>query len=416
MYPPGAPRRIPIVSVTGTNGKTTTVRMIGHILRQAGLHVGMSTTDGVYHDGRLVYEADASGPRSAAMVLADQAAEAAVLETARGGIVRYGLGYDHADVAVLTNITADHFGADGIDTLDDLADIKAFVAEEIRPGGSLVLNADDALVAGLANRAAVRDRGPTCRTVRYFTLQPGNPVSGQHRAAGGISYELRGGTLVEATGRSQTALLTAAEIPCTFGGLAAHVVANALAAAAACRALGVTVKDVRRGLATFLPTEHNPGRGNVYTLGRNPLIVDYAHNPAAAAAMGRLVRDVWGAARAAGAVAAITLPGDRTDDLVAATAAAIAEAFGRVVVYEDHDKRGRDPGEMTALITAALRSARPGIRARAADGLAGALGAALALAAPENPVLLLYEKLGPVRALLAGMGAAPQAARTAAAE
>ncbi len=205
-------------------------------------------------------------------------------------------------------------------------------------------------------------------------------------------------------------LLSADQIPATFGGIASHVLANALACAAACRALGVTVKDVRRGLARFLPAEHNPGRANVYRLGRTPVIVDYAHNPAAVAAIGRLVGDIWGATRAAGAVAAITLPGDRRDDLVAATAAAIARAFGRVVVYEDEDRRGREPGAMTALITAALKRARPGIRCRAAGGLAAAVSAALTLATPGDPVLLLYEKLGPVQALLAGIGAMPWAA------
>jgi len=407
LYPPGVPGtagRIPIVSVTGTNGKTTTVRMIGHVLRQSGLHVGMATTDGVYHDGYLVYEADASGPRSADMVLASHATEAAVLETARGGIVRRGLGYDRADVAVLTNITADHLGCDGIHSLEDLADVKSLVAEEIHDGGNLILNADDPLVVGLAGRRRVRERNPV---VRYFTLQPASEVVRQHLADGGLGYELRGQTLVETSAKNETILLTAEEIPGAFGGRASHVLANALAAAAACRALGVTVKDVRHGLATFVPDEHNPGRGNIYRLGRTPVIVDYSHNPAAVTAIGQLVRDVWGATRAAGAVAAITLPGDRRDDLVAATAAAIASAFHHVVVYEDEDKRGREPGAMTALITAAMKRARPGIRCRAVAGLAAAVSAALALATPGDPILLLYEKLGPVQALLTGIGATP---------
>ena len=150
LYPPGMSARIPVVAVTGTNGKTTTVRMIGHILRQAGLRAGMATTDGVYSAGRMIYRADASGPRSAEMVLDDPAVEAAVLETARGGILRGGLGYDRADVAVITNITADHLGADGVDDLDELIDVKALVAEEIRDGGTVVLNADDLAVAALA--------------------------------------------------------------------------------------------------------------------------------------------------------------------------------------------------------------------------------------------------------------------------
>jgi cyanophycin synthetase len=210
LYPPGAPARVPVVAVTGTNGKTTTVRMIGHVLSQAGLHVGMATTDGVYSAGRLVYAADASGPRSAGMVLDDPAVEAAVLETARGGIIRRGLGYDKADVAVLTNIAADHLGMDGVDDLDDLTHVKALVAEEIRPGGTLVLNADDSRTAALATRPAVRERHPV---IRYFSLDPRNPVILAHRIGGGITCELRDRLLVETRGGEETVLLPVTNCP-----------------------------------------------------------------------------------------------------------------------------------------------------------------------------------------------------------
>jgi cyanophycin synthetase len=208
LYPPGAPSRIPVIAVTGTNGKTTTVRMIGHILRQAGLRVGMSTTDGVYSGGRLVYDADASGPRSAEMVLDDTSVEAAVLETARGGIIRRGLGYDKADVAVITNIADDHLGMDGVDDLDELISVKALIAEEIRDGGTIVLNADDPAVAAIADRGRVRRHGPV---IRYFSLDAGNPVTERHRRSGGITCELRGGQLVEFDGASQRPLLSLAE-------------------------------------------------------------------------------------------------------------------------------------------------------------------------------------------------------------
>jgi UDP-N-acetylmuramyl tripeptide synthase len=235
LYPPGAQARIPVVAVTGTNGKTTTARMIARILGQAGLHVGLATTDGVYSGGRLVHQADASGPRSAEMVLDDPAVEAAV----------------------------------------------------------------------------------------------------------------RGRQLVEARGGEETVLLGVDELPGSFGGAASHLVANALAAIATCRALGVSVKDIRRALTAFTPDEANPGRGNLYLVAGSPVIVDYGHNAAALAAMGRLVHDTWGG----DPVAAITLPGDRRDDLVRQTAASVAAWFGRVVVYEDNDLRGRQPGEMTGLIS-----------------------------------------------------------------
>ena len=402
LYPPGALARVPVVSVTGTNGKTSTVRMIGHILGQAGMAVGMTTTDGVLVAGRQVDFSDAAGPRSAEMVLDDPAVEAAVLETARGGILRRGLGYDRADVAVVTNITADHLGLDGIDDLDDLTEVKALVAEEIQPGGTLVLNADDGRVSALAARPAVRARNPV---VRYFGLDGRNPVILAHRMSGGMTCELRDGKLVETRGGEETELLGVDELPGSFGGSAAHVIANALAACAACRALGVSVKDIRRALATFTPGQANPGRGNVYQIDGRPVVLDYAHNAAAMAAMGRLLHDAWGGSP----VAAVTLPGDRRDDQVTGTAATIADWFGRVVVYEDSDLRGRRPGEMTALISAALTARRPGITIEAANGPAAALRAALALALASGPgaVLLLHETLDAAQSALATVNAVP---------
>jgi cyanophycin synthetase len=399
LFPPGAQGRIPIVSVTGTNGKTTTVRMIGHVLGQAGLRVGTSCTDGVSIGGKLVYSADASGPRSAEMVLDDRTVEAAVLETARGGIVRRGLGYDVADVAVVTNITADHLGDDGIDDMNELIHVKALVAEAIRDGGSVVLNADDQATAALADRPAVRRHAPV---IRFFSLTPGNPVLDQHRRSGGLCYEIIDGQLTETEGSERRDLLGVAELPGGFGGKARHLLANALAAVAACRAAGVSAKDIRQALTGFTPDDANPGRANIYRAGRSPVIVDYGHNAAALDATGQFVLDVWGGSP----VAVVTLPGDRRDDLLAQTAQAIARWFGRVVLYEDSDKRGREPGEMTALIGAALREARPAIRCEAAENPADALRAGLALA-DGAPVLFLYEKLGLAHDALSAAGARP---------
>jgi len=225
---------------------------------------------------------------------------------------------------------------------------------------------------------------------------------------GGIACLLRDNQLIEARGGEETVLLHADELPGSFGGAAAHLLANALAAAAACRALGVSVKDIRRGFATFTPAEANPGRGNVYQVGGVPLVVDYGHNPAALASMGRLMHEAWGGQP----VAAITLPGDRRDDLIAESAATVATWFSRVVVYEDRDLRGREAGEMTRLISGALARHRPDIRILTAGGPEGALRCALALASPADPVLLTYETLGPVRDLLHGLGAIPWPAGT----
>jgi len=341
-----------------------------------------------------------TGPLAAQMILRDPSVDAAVLETARGGILRRGLGYGRADLAVVTNITADHLGMDGIDDLDGLTDVKALVAEEIQPGGTLVLNADDSRVAALAARPAVRDRNPV---VRYFSLDGRNPVVLAHRMSGGATCELRDGVLVETRGGEEHELLAVAELPGSFGGSAAHLIANALAACAACRALGVSAKDIRRALVTFTAEQANPGRGNVYQIYGRPVVVDYGHNAAALAAMGRLMHEAWGGTP----VAAVTLPGDRRDDLVGETAAAIADWFGRVVVYEDFDLRGRRPGEMTELISASLKARRPGITIEAASGPAGALRAALALVSGPGAILLLHETFAAAQAALATVGAVP---------
>ncbi len=400
MYPAGTPSRVPVVSVTGTNGKTTTVRMIAHMLELDGRRTGMTSTEGVHVGGRLVHLSDASGPRSAEMVLGDRSVEAAVLETARGGIVRRGLGYERADVAVVTNVTRDHLGTDDTESVDDLLDIKALVAEEIRRGGHLVLNAEDEASASLAVRPAVRRRDPV---LRLFSLSPDAPALAAHLRGGGLGYCVADGWLTEARGDRRTRILPAGEVAGAFGGHAAHVLANALAASAAARALGVPVDMLARALRSFDPHTRNPGRGCVYQVGANPVLVDYAHNPAAVGAMGAFVERRWGA----GGVAAVTLPGDRSDELVGETARALAGTFGRVVVYEDEDLRGRRSGEMTRLIVQGLREARPDVRHHPAGDLKGALTSALDLAEPGEPVLLLYEKLEPVTELLETLGAEP---------
>ncbi len=400
-YPPGAASRIPIVAVTGTNGKTTTVRMIAHVLRQAGLRTGMACTEGVWIGGRCVLAADASGARSAELILDDTSVEAAVLETARGGIVRRGLAYDEADVAVITNIGNDHLGDDGIDDLDELVHVKALIAERVSRGGSVVLNACDQSCAAIADRPAVRENAPV---IRYFSTTAACGVLERHKRAGGICYEVCDGQLVETEGGRQRVIMDVAELPGTFGGKARHVIANALAAVAACRAAGTAVKDIRAGLAGFAPADANPGRGTLYLAGSVPVLVDYGHNAAALHATGELVASVWDG----DPVAAVTLPGDRRDDLIAESAQAVATWFGRVVIYEDTDPRGRAPGQMRDLVAAAMRAARPGIEVRHADGAEAALRTAVTLA-DGGPVLFVFEKLADARDALAAIGAAPAA-------
>ncbi len=398
LYPLGMPSRVPIVSVTGTNGKTSTVRLTAHLLRHSGLLVGMTTTEGVYIGHDLVHDSDASGPRSADIVLSDPAVQAAVLETARGGIVRRGLGYDRADVAVVTNISSDHIGTDGIDTIDDLIGVKALVAEEIKDYGHLVLNADDRHSAGVARRPAVRDRQPV---ISYFSVSPGNPVIAEHLRNGGTAYLLDDGDLVEVTGSARATLASVSDLALSADGQARFMIANVLAAIAAARSLGVSVATIRTALESIEPSRHNPGRLDTFHVGEVPVVLDYAHNPAALAAVGQFIHERWDR----DGVAVLTLPGDRTDAQVTESAHAVAQAFDRVVIYEDLDLRGREPGEMTKLIKAALAEARPGSYCESAASMNQAVARGLALAAHSDPVLVVYEKLAPVQKLLCDLGA-----------
>lgn len=404
MFPGGSDGRIPAVAVTGTNGKTTVTRLIAHLLGGAGRRVGTATTDGVYVDGRPIHLADATGPRSAQQVLGDPQVDVAVLETARGGLLRRGLGYDWTDVGVITNITAEHLGQDGLDSIEDLAHVKAVVAERVRDGGTLVLNADDPWVRTLATRPRVRaDR----KRLVWFGLDPANPVLTEHLGRGGTAYVLDDGWLVQATGARRTPLLRLAEVPGAYGGAAPHATANALAAIAAARALGARPDTVVSRLAEFDPGVDNPGRGTLLRLGDVSIFLDYAHNPAALAATLRTLHRLWGANRC---VAAVTLPADRRDDLLAASAQILADGLTRAVLYDDRDSGWRPAGEVSALVEREMRARRPQIRAVRADGYREAVTAALGMTAPGEVLLVNYEKWGPMRAFLAELGAIPAGA------
>ncbi|GIF03499.1 cyanophycin synthetase [Actinoplanes siamensis] len=401
MFPGGSDGRIPVVAVTGTNGKTTVTRLVAHLLSGAGHRVGAANTDGVYVDGRAIRLADATGPRSAQQVLGDPQVEVAVLETARGGLLRRGLGYDWSDVGVITNITADHLGQDGLGSIEDLAHVKAVVAERVRDGGTLVLNADDPWVRTLAARPRVRaDR----KRLVWFGLDPANPVLTEHLGRGGTAYVLHDGWLVQATGDRRTPLMRVAEVPGAYGGAALHAAANALAAIAAARALGVRPETVAARLAEFDPIVDNPGRGTMLRLGDVSIFLDYAHNPAALATTLRTLHRLWGADRC---VAAVTLPGDRRDDLLAASAQILADGLTRAVLYDDRDPRGRSPGEVSELVEREMRARRPQIRVIRAGDYREAVTTGLSLTAPGEVLLVIYEKWEPIRALLGELGAAP---------
>jgi cyanophycin synthetase len=334
--------RVPTVAVTGTNGKTTVTRLIAHMGRCAGLHVGWSNTDGIYMDGELVEEGDWSGPGGAARVLAQPGIQLAVLETARGGILRRGVGVAHNDVAVVTNISADHLGLGGIQTLDQLAEVKATIVRITRPGGWVVLNADDPRT--LAMRRLSRARPFT------FGLDPDAPGLREAQTEGGRAATVLDGDLVVLTRGRVDRLLPVTDVPVTLAGLASFNVANALAAAAAGIAVGLPTEAVLEGLRGFRPDPAlNPGRMNILDLGGRAVIVDMAHNEASLLALLEVARGLRLPGRRV--LALVGTAGDRSDELIRSLGELAARGADRVAVGEKHRYlRGRDAAELIGLL------------------------------------------------------------------
>lgn len=343
--PPTRRPSIPVVSVTGTNGKTTTSRMVARMARAAGFVVGWSSTDGVYIDGELVEPGDYSGPSGAGRVLDDPRVELAVTETARGGILLRGLGVVHNDVSVVTNVTADHLGLQGVDTVDQLAEVKAVITKVTRPDGAVVLNGDDprtfAMRLGTAARAVVFSRDPDSPSLRAVLNEGG-------RAVTVIDGDI---TVLDAGGDVQV-LLPVVDVPMTLSGLSHVNVENALAAVGAGLAVGLPRAAVVEGLRSFRPgPEDNPGRMNVYDVREVTVVLDLAHNEAGVEALLAVLVGL----RAPGGVVRLALGGvgDRTDDVLRGIGELGARGADRVVVaHKEHYLRGRRAEELEALLRA----------------------------------------------------------------
>jgi cyanophycin synthetase len=349
-----ADRRIPIVSISGTNGKSTVTRLITHVLLLAGRHVGTTTSDGVLVDERMVDPGDWTGPGGAAQILGRSDIEVAVLETARGGILLRGLGYESNDVSVLTNVSSDHLDLQGIHTLPELAEVKATIARITKPDGWVVLNADDPYVAATARLVRAN--------VAFFTLRDGGRgVVRRHVERGGRAYVVRDGALVELNGRRATTIVPVADVPIAIAGLARHNVANALAAAAGSRGLGASVEQVATGLRDFRPTsERSPGRLNIFRVGAKVVIVDCAHNEAGVTAILDVAQGI--AASASGRAAPVTMiigtAGDRPDDTLRGIGRIAGKRAQRVAVKETLKYlRGRSRESMVGELLAGVKSA-----------------------------------------------------------
>ena len=390
LYPPGTPHRVPVIAITGTNGKTTTTRMIGHVIGTTGKTVGMTSTDGIYIDGKCVAKGDTTGPRSARAILGDPAVEVAVLETARGGILRAGLGYDWADIGIITNIQPDHLGQDGLESVDDLISVKSLIAERVRPGGTVILNADDPNLADLPSRMKQRHRQG--RRFVYFSLDASSHVLRRHLSEGGTGYYYDNGWIYEAVGAITKRVIRAEEIPVTMLGAAHFHVANAMAAIAACRSHGMMREKIANSLRGFRSDLHNPGRVNLYQVGKGYVLVDYGHNPHSFAAICEMASRMPNR-RVTGVVG---VPGDRNNEIVSESGKVAASGFHRLFVKEDTDLRGRASGEVANLLQRAIKQVAPEKECRVIHNECAALEAAIQELEDGELIVVFYEKLNPV--------------------
>jgi cyanophycin synthetase len=346
MFPEGDDGRIPVVAVTGTNGKTTTVRLIAHLMAASGLRVGMTNTDGVYINGRQTDSGDCSGPRSARNVLQHPDVDAAVFETARGGVLREGLAFDRCKVAVVTNIGAgDHLGLNYITTVEDLAVLKRVIVQNVDKSGVAVLNAIDPIVAGMA---------ATCRgKVTFFGADREHPVIATHIAQGRRTVYVEDGQLIAVEGKHAEAL-PLSEVPITRNGAIGFQVENVMAAVAAAWGAGIAWDAIRKGLATFANDSDNaPGRFNMFSYKGATVIADYGHNPDAMQALVQAVDALPGKRRSV----VISGAGDRRDEDIRQQTEILGKAFDDVLLYEDQCQRGRADGEVVALLRQGLTGA-----------------------------------------------------------
>ncbi|MFG6104851.1 cyanophycin synthetase [Leptothoe sp. EHU-05/26/07-4] len=345
LFPPDTPTHVPVVAVTGTNGKTTTTRLIAHIARQVYDAVGFTTTDGIYIGDHLIEKGDTTGPQSARMILQDPTVEMAVLESARGGILRSGLAFRHCDVGVVLNVAADHLGLGDIDTIDQMARVKGVIAEAVHADGYAILNADDERVAAMADRVIGK--------VAYFSMDSQNPLVRDHVQDGGIAAVYDDGHIVILQHEWVHRIEHVERVPLTLGGRAPFMIANALAASLATFVQGIKVEQIRAALRSFeASAQQTPGRMNLFNLGHFHALVDYAHNPAGYEAVGGFVKNWSGPT-----IGVVGGPGDRRDQDLIGLGQLAATFFDHIIVKEDDDGRGRPAGNAAGLIVQGIAQA-----------------------------------------------------------
>jgi cyanophycin synthetase len=339
LFPFNDDGRIPIVGVTGTNGKTTTSRLVAHIAQHSGYTTGLTTTDGIYINQELLVTGDCSGPKSAQFILRDKCVDFAVLETARGGLLRSGLAFDQCNCAIVTNVAEDHLGLGGIDTIEKLARVKSIVPESVSKDGYAILNADDDLVYAMKKNL-------DCN-IALFSMYPDNLRVEKHCEAGGLAAIYEQGYILLRQGNQLMPVEEVVNIPITFGGKADFNIANVMAACLAAYTNGITLNTIRLALKTFIPSvETTPGRLNMFDFNDFKVMLDYAHNPHGLRALGKFVRSFDVSRR----IGVITGVGDRRDEDIIAVGEEAARIFDEVIIRLDEDLRGRTEEELIELL------------------------------------------------------------------
>jgi cyanophycin synthetase len=348
LYPAGKSCRVPIIAVTGTNGKTTTTRLIAHIVKNNGYHVGFTTSDGIYVQNSMLTKGDTTGPVSAEFILKDPTVEFAVLETARGGILRSGLGFGRCDVAVITNIQEDHIGLSDINTLEDMARVKGVVVESVKRDGYAVLNADNEHCVKIGNEAYCE--------VAYFSLNEDNPVISEHCRGGGIAAIYENGYITIKKGDWKFRVEKVSAIPLTFGGRVSFMIYNVLAATLAAYVYGFKTQDIAVSLSTFIPSPaQTPGRMNIFDFKEYKVMIDFAHNADGFRGIKEFLSTIDSPAK----VGIITGTGDRRDDDIRDLGRISAEMFDHIIIRQDKFLRGRKAEEIVNLLVEGIQEVNP---------------------------------------------------------
>jgi cyanophycin synthetase len=351
LFPRGHSGRIPIVAVTGTNGKTTTTRLAAHIAKQAGKKVGYTTSDGVYIQNQLMMKGDCTGPVSSQFVLRDPTVDFAILECARGGILKSGLAFQHCDVAIVTNVAADHIGLGGIQTVEQMAKVKAVVPETVFPQGFAILNADDDLVYRMKENLECK--------IALFSMDEKNPRILEHSQEGGISAVYENGYLSILKGNWKIRVMPVKDVPLTFEGKALHNINNCLPAILATYLFrDITIEDIRSAMSSFIPSSTlTPGRLNFFPFKDFTFLADFAHNPHGLRLLGDFVRKLDYPLH----VGVISGTGDRRDEDIRELGAISAEYFDEIIIRCDKNLRGRSAEEIISLLQEGIQRVKPGI-------------------------------------------------------